>query len=254
MWNSFRTDAYDGMMAETISIPSANGDHVRAYYSRPLTDGPHPGIVLINHMPGWDELYREFARRFTQHGYEVICPNIYDRIGQGTPSEVANKAMEMGGVHDDSVMGDVKGALDFLKTNTPSNGKVGVVGTCSGGRHAFLAACTIEGFSAVIDCWGGGVVTPEDKATPARPVSPHTLIEHLNIPLLGIFGNEDANPSPEEVNQLEELLKEHHKDYTFYRYDGAGHGMWYYDRPIYRPEQAMDSWNKCLDFFDQHLK
>ena len=253
-WNSFQTDEYTGMIAETVSMKSDQGDSIHAYYARPLQEGKHPGIVLIPHMPGWDEMYREIARRFAEHGFAVMCPNIYERYGHGLPAEIAKKAMDEGGVKDESVMKDVKGALDFLKTNTSTNGKVGVVGTCSGGRHAFLAACTVEGFDAVVDCWGGGVVTPEDIATLSRPVSPHTYTEQLSIPLLGIFGNDDHSPSPEEVNQLEEELQKHHKDYTFHRYDGAGHGFWYYDKPMYRPEQAMDSWNKCIDFFTKHLK
>lgn len=253
-WNSIRTDEYVPMIAETVTIKSDHGDTIHAYYARPLSEGKHPGIVLIPHMPGWDEMYREIARRFADHGFMVMCPNIYERYGQGLPQEIAKKAMDEGGVSDESVMKDVKGALDFLKTSSSNNGKVGVVGTCSGGRHAFLAACTIEGFDAVVDCWGGGVVTPEDKATPSRPVSPHTYTEKLSIPLLGLFGNDDHSPTIEEVNQLEEELKKYNKDYTFYRYDGAGHGFWYYDKPMYRVEQAMDSWNKCLEFFTKHLK
>ena len=53
---------------------------------------------------------------------------------------------------------------------------------------------------------------------------------------------------------MEEELKKFGKDYEFHRYDGAGHGIWYYDKPMYRQEQAMDSWNKALEFFDKHLK
>ena len=56
------------------------------------------------------------------------------------------------------------------------------------------------------------------------------------------------------MDALEAVLKEKGKDYVFHRYDGAGHGFWYYDKPMYRQEQAMDSWNKVLAFFDKHLK
>ena len=71
---------------------------------------------------------------------------------------------------------------------------------------------------------------------------------------MGIFGNEDLSPTPEDVNKLEEVLKAKGKDYEFHRYDGAGHGIWYYDKPMYRQEQAMDSFNKVLEFFDKNLK
>ena len=75
-WNDQQTDAYFGMIAETVTIPGHNGDPIRAYYSRPIGDGPFPSLVLIPHMPGWDEWCWETARRFTQHGYRVLCPNI----------------------------------------------------------------------------------------------------------------------------------------------------------------------------------
>ncbi|MBQ9046529.1 MAG: dienelactone hydrolase family protein [Solobacterium sp.] len=254
MWNSFQTDAYSGMIAETITIPSGNGDNVRVYWSRPLDGKPHPGIVLIPHMPGWDEWCRETARRFTEHGYSVVCPDIYCRVGTGTPVEVSQKNRESGGVSDDSVMGDTKGALDFLKMQPTNNGKVGVIGMCSGGRHTFLAACTVDGFDAAVDCWGGGVIMKPEDLTPSRPVAPIDYVDQLNIPLLGIFGNDDHNPTAEDVNKTEEALKAHGKDYEFHRYDGAGHGFWYYDKPMYRQEQAMDSFNKVIAFFDDKLK
>jgi carboxymethylenebutenolidase len=55
------------------------------------------------------------------------------------------------------------------------------------------------------------------------------------------------------VNLHEEQLKKHNKNYDFHRYDGAGHGFWYYDRAAYRPEQAMDAWQKTFEFFERYL-
>ena len=247
MWNDIDTGKYEGMIAETISIPGDGGRPIRAYYSRPLTGDPAPGIVLIPHMPGWDEFYRETARRFTAHGYAVICPDIYRVFGTGNPSQVAKIAREAGGVPDKDVMDDCWDALDFLKAQPKSNGKVGVIGTCSGGRHAFLAACRVEGFDAAVDCWGGGVVNDS-------PDAPVHQAKNLSCPLLGIFGNDDKHPEPAEVDALEKVLKELQKDYEFHRYDGAGHGFWYYHNAMYRSEQAMDAWEKVFDFFEKHLR
>jgi carboxymethylenebutenolidase len=254
MYNSLQTGDYEGMIAETITVTGYKGDRVNAYYARPMGAGPYPGVVLIAHMPGWDEFYRETARRFAQHGYMALCPDIYQRFGQATPSEVAAKAREAGGVPDISVMEDCKGSLNYLKSLPNANGKVGVIGTCSGGRHAYLAACTVEGFDAVVDCWGGGVVMAKEDLTENRPVAPIDYTQNLNIPLLGIFGNEDRSPTAEQVNIHEAELKKHNKDYEFHRYDDAGHGFWYYQSNAYRPAQAMDAWDKTFDFFEKHLR
>ncbi|MCL2128361.1 MAG: dienelactone hydrolase family protein [Treponema sp.] len=254
MWNQIRTDDYEGMLAEAVTIPGYNGDRVHAYVSRPLGKGPYPGVILIPHMPGYDEILMETVRRFTHHGCVAICPNIFERFGHGLPAEVAASAREAGGTPDDSVMGDCQGALEYLTSMPYLNGKVGVIGMCSGGRHAFLAGCRVKGLSAAVDCWGGGVVMPPENLTPAQPVAPIDLTGQLGCPLLGIFGNDDRSPAPEQVNQHEEELKKHGKDYAFYRYDGAGHGFWYYDRENYRPVQAMDSWAKVFEFFNKHLR
>ena len=254
MWNQWDTDAYAGMIAELTTMKGDNNDILNAYLSRPLGPGPFPGIVLVHHLPGWDELYREFARRLTEHGYLVICPNLYQRFGHGTPEEMAAQARGAGGVSDDQVVGDCSAAMDYLRSLPYSNGRVGIIGTCSGGRHAFLVACRAKGFDAVVECWGGNVVMAQDKLTPQQPVSPIDYTQGLSCPMLGLFGNDDQSPPPEQVNQHEEELKKHGKTYDFHRYDGAGHGFWYYDRANYRPQQAMDAWQKVFAFFGQHLQ
>ena len=254
MWNQLQTDAYEGMIAETITMPGYSGDRIHGYFSRPLAgSGRYPGIILIPHMPGWDEMNKEVARRFTQHGYITLCPNIYERFGHGLPDVIANKAREQGGVPDDSVMGDCEGALRYLSSLPYSNGKVGVIGMCSGGRHAFLAACKIPGLNAAVDCWGGRVVMAKEELTPKQPVAPIDLTGDLGCPLLGIFGNDDVSPPPAQVDQHEAALKKHGKDYQFFRYDGAGHAFWSYTNDRYRPQPAMDSWEKVFTFFEQHL-
>ena len=92
-----------------------------------------------------------------------------------------------------------------------------------------------------------------EDLTPAMPVAPIDLTSQLSCPILGLFGNDDQGPTPAQVDQHEEELKKHGKTYEFHRYDGAGHGFWYYHRPNYRPEQAMDSWEKAVEFFGRNL-
>lgn len=254
MWNKIDTGKYEGMIAETVTVPGVHGEEIPAYFTRPLRRDFYPGIILVPHMPGWDELNREVARRFSQHGYAVLCPDIFRRFGTGLPADVAAKAKAAGGVSDDEVISDCESAMHFLNTKPYSNGKVGIIGMCSGGRHAFLAGCRVKGLNAVVDCWGGRVVASKSELTPAQPVAPIDLTGKLKCPLLGIFGNDDANVPPEHVNQLEEALIAHGKKYEFYRYDGAGHAFWSYDREVYRPKQAMDSWNKVFAFFETYLR
>src|SRR5438128_1992 len=127
LWNQFDTGGSDGMTAEVIDIKGLNGDTVNAYYVRPAGQGPFPGIVLVHHLAGWGESYRETARRFAQHGYVTICPNLYSRYGQGSPDDMAAKARGEAGVPDEHVVGDLSGALAHLKAQSYSTGKVGII-------------------------------------------------------------------------------------------------------------------------------
>lgn len=250
----YETNQYAGLLAETITHPGHLGDLINAYYARPLGPGPCPGIVLIHHMPGWDEWYWEATRKFAHHGYAAIAPNLYFRAGHGTPEDVTAKVRASGGVPDDQAVGDIEGAMRFLRAQPYINGKVGVFGTCSGGRHAFLAACRVSEFDAIVDCWGGRVVMAQSDLTPKQPIAPLDYTKDLSCPLLGLFGEEDKNPPPEHVAQLEAELKRHGKRYEFHMYPNAGHGFFYHDRAAYRQEQAMDGWKKTFAFLEQHLR
>jgi carboxymethylenebutenolidase len=253
MWNAFNTGDRLGITTEVITYAGGNGDEIHAYYARPAGDGPVPGMVAVHHLPGWDEFYREFSERLARHGYAVICPDLYCRFGHGTPDDVAATVRSQGGVHDVSVVADCAAALAWLKALPASNGKAGIIGTCSGGRHALLAASQAPGFDAVADLWGGGVVMAEADLTEARPAAPLAYTAQLTAPLLGLFGNDDSHPPPEQVDQHEAELKRHGKTYEFHRYDGAGHGFFYYHTPMYRPQAAMDGWTKVLAFFGRYL-
>lgn len=249
-----QTDMYEGLLAETVAVRGANGDLINAYFARPLGPGPFPCMVLAHHLPGWDEWYRETTLRFVRHGFITITPNLYFRTGHGTPEDVAAKVRGEGGIPDDQAVGDLAGAMQYVRTLPYSNGKVGIFGTCSGGRHAYLAACRVRGFDAVVDCWGGNVVMASESLSPKFPVAPIDYTRDLSCPILGLFGNEDSSPSPEQVNQHEAELKKQGKMYEFHRYDGAGHGFFYYHRPNYRPAQAVDGWEKVFAFLERYLK
>jgi carboxymethylenebutenolidase len=87
--------------------------------------------------------------------------------------------------------------------------------------------------------------------TRSRPIK--HLTKDLSCPLLGLFGADDQYPSPDQVNELEDELKAQGKTYEFHIYDGAGHGFFSVNRPAYRPEAAVDGWEKILTWFGRYL-
>ena len=246
--------SYQALQAETISFRGHDGFESEAYFARPNNAGRVPGVVVIHHMPGWDEWTTDVVRKFAHHGYAAMAPNLFTRFGPGDPDDVAARARPAGGAYDAEVMGDVAACMAHLRGLPEANGKIGVIGFCSGGRHTYLAACTVPGIDAAVDCWGGRVIVDDPKEfSPQRAVAPIHHTAKLACPLLGIFGNDDRNPTADQVNRTEQELKRLGKTYEFHRYDGAGHSFFDYGRPAYRPEQCADAWQKVFAFFDKHL-
>ena len=244
---------YDAILAETVNITGHDGTEIAAYLARPLAPGPTPGVLVIHHMPGWDEGSKEITRTFAAHGYAAICPHLHYREGpDASPDDAAAAARAAGGVPDERFLGDADGAIRVLRALTSSNGKVGSIGYCSGGRQSFLAACSLP-LDAAVDCYGAFVVATPPEGAPLKVKPVVDLAGDLRCPLLGLFGADDSFPSVEEVGQLEKVLKDLGKDFEFHTYEGAGHAFFSIDRPSYRPEAAMDGWQRIFDFFGRHL-
>jgi len=246
--------AYEALFAETVLMRGHHNDQIDAYLARPVGVPSVPGVVVIHHMPGWDGPTKEIARRFAHHGYATISPNLHFREGKATPEENSASIRAAGGMPDDRTMGDVQGAIDHLRTLPYLNGKVGIIGYCSGGRQSYLAACTLRGIDAAIDCYGGGVVAKPEELTPRQPVAPIEFTQNLQCPLLGLFGVEDTRPSPEDTKKTEQALQKFGKTYEFHTYDAAGHAFFAVDRPNYRQAAALDGWQKVFAFFGTHLR
>ena len=244
---------YDATLAETVTIRGDGGDEIEAYLARPMSQGPLGGVVVIHHMPGYDAPTKEIARRFAAGGYNALMPNLYHRDAPGaSPDDAAAAARAQGGVPDARLIGDVAGAAAHLRALTSSNGKVGVIGYCSGGRQSFLAACSLP-LDAAVDCYGAFVTGAPPEGMPLKVGPIKHLTKDLSCPLLGLFGADDQYPSPEQVSELEEELKAQGKTYEFHSYEGAGHAFFSVNRAAYRPEAAVDGWDRIFTWFGRYL-
>jgi carboxymethylenebutenolidase len=237
-----------GLVAEPIAISGDGGDQIAAYAARPLDPTPTGGVVVIHHMPGYDEPSKEITRTFAARGYLAICPNLHYREAPGaSPDDASAASRAAGGVPDGRLVGDVAGALEYLRRQANSNGKVAVIGYCSGGRQAFLVACTLE-IDAVIDCYGAFVVgtPPPGHSLKVTPLA--DMADRLSCPMLGLFGADDPRPSPADTAALDKVLTQHGKSFEFHTYPDTGHAFFATDRLSYRPVSAMDGWDRIWRF------
>ena len=243
----------ESLRTESILIEGQDGDEVQAYLAQPHGDSPRGGVVVIHHLPGYDRATKEIVRRFATLGYDAICPNLYWREAPGAaPDDAAAVGRANGGVPDARLIGDIAGAAAYLRSLPSSNGKVGSIGYCSGGRQSVMAACNID-LDAAVDCYGAFVVGTPPEGFVLQVTNIIDQLPNLGCPLLGLFGNEDKYPSPEQVDELEQLLKDHNKTYEFHRYDNAGHAFFAVDRPSYRVEAANDGWERIEAFYGRYL-
>ena len=241
----------DAIEARTVTITGHNGDEIEAYLARPLSDAPRGGVVVIHHMPGYDEWSKEVVVKFARHGYAAVMPNLYHREAPGvSPDDAAAAARAAGGVPDERLVGDVDGGATYLNSLAGANGKIGVIGYCSGGRQTFLSACSLE-IDAAVDCYGAFVVNEPPAGYNMKPLL--GMADKLSCPLLGMFGADDQYPAPDEVAKLDAELDRLGKAHEFHSYEGAGHAFFAVDRPSYRPESAVDGWQKVFAFFGKHL-
>jgi carboxymethylenebutenolidase len=245
--------AAEAMTTGPITITGHGGYVIPAYLATPAGDQPRGSVVVIHHMPGFDSETKEITRRFAALGYTAICPNLHHRDAPGAgPEEAAAASRTAGTVPDDRLVGDVAGAAEHVKSLPASNGKVGVIGYCSGGRQAFLAGCELD-VDAVVDCYGSFIIgSPPAGSGLNIPPLAH-LAPKLSAPILGLFGADDVYPPQSEVTELEAVLTGHGKSVEFHNFEGAGHAFFAVGRPTYRPEVAAEGWRLIDRFFSEHL-
>src|SRR5438270_12389659 len=175
----------DLMTAGTVTITGHGGDEIEAYFARPVDADDQPSVVVLHHMPGYDRASKEIVRTFAAYGYAALMPNLHHRYAPGAKAtDAAAAARDAGGVPDEQCLGDVEGAIDVLRSRPEANGKVGVIGYCSGGRQTFMVACTLD-VDAAVDCYGGRANVD--------------LAPNLRCPLPGLLGEDDRTSSPDDV-------------------------------------------------------
>jgi carboxymethylenebutenolidase len=242
------------LRADTITMKGYGGDEIEAYLATPTDVERCGSIVVIHHMPGYDEATKGIARNFAANGIAALMPNLYHREAPGaSPDDAAATARSLGGVPDERLVGDVAGAMAHLQSLTISNLKVASIGFCSGGRQSFLAGCRLP-LNAVIDCYGAfvSIAPPSESGPPAKAIIEE--VDSLSGPLLGLFGAEDMFPSPAQTEMLAAALTKANKEFTFRTFEGAGHGFFAADRPSYRFEAANEGWKEVFRFLERTLK
>ncbi len=237
------------VQAEWVTAKTPDGD-MRVYLARPEGNGPFPAIIVIMEIFGVNEHIQDVTRRYAQEGFVAAAPEVYHRFEtKDVPYENMQEAFALRGrLSDDMVMMDVDATYDLLN-NRPEvrKGQIGIVGYCYGGRVAYLAATRNPNLKAVASYYGGRIVADE-------PDAPINASANIKAPMILFFGEKDQSIPMDQVQKIDQTLKDLNKDYELVVYPQAGHGFFCDHRPAhYNKEASEDAWPKTIQFFERHL-
>src|SRR5271165_1079801 len=246
-----------GILAEELTFAGAGAVQINGYLARPVGDGPWPAMIVIHEASGVGEHIRDVTNRFAALGYVALAVDLYTREGGPPPMDDLAAMMErLFSMSDETALGDLEGAADYLRGREDVTTRVGCIGFCMGGRYTLLFACASDRLDAAIDCWGGFIdrSTPEERSTATRPTPPLELAERLSCPLLAAVGAEDTNPSPALGERLRERAAASGQEVEVDVYEGAGHAFFADYRPTYRPGPAAELWGRIVPFLTDQLQ
>ncbi len=246
-----KTDT-DGLVAGDQQVPVA-GVNVPVYEARPATGMGHPVLLVISEIWGVHEYVKDCTRRFAKAGYHAVAPELFVREGGVAQLPNVQDVLKIVLAQKrEQTLGDLKATVDWAKTRPGAKAdRVGVTGWCWGGSTVYQVAATNPDVKAAV-AWYGPPSRPYPGA--GGPVTGFDLAKDIKIPLLGLYGETDQNPKPEDATQLGEMVKAHNPNVDIVVYPGAGHGFHADYRPSYNKAAADDGWKRCVAWFDKYLR
>jgi carboxymethylenebutenolidase len=226
-------------MGKFIDLEAADGFRFPAYVAAP--DGrAKAGVVVLQEIFGVNSHIRSVVDGYAEQGYLAVAPATFHRVKHGvdigyTPEDIAAGSALKAQVESlpaPGVMPDVQAAVSHAR----QAGKVGIVGYCWGGLLTWRSACMLNGLSAAVPYYGGGMTTPDEIARKPK------------VPVLAHFGEKDHWISMASV----EAFKKAHPDVEVQVY-AADHGFNCDQRGSYNAAAAKLARERTLAFFARHL-
>jgi len=217
--------------------PNGNGK-VEGYLVKPRNAAEKlPAVLVIHENRGLNPYIKDVARRAAKAGFMVLAPDGLTSVGGYPGNDEDGKALQKT-VDRSKLMNDFFAGYEHLAGREDSTGKVGCVGFCYGGGVCNALAVAYPELSASAPYYGRQAKAED--------------VPRIKAPLLLHYGALDKR-----VNAgwpaYEAALKEHGKDYTAHIYENANHGFHNDSTPRYDEKMANLSWNRTIDFFNQHL-
>jgi carboxymethylenebutenolidase len=219
---------------------------MRVYIDAPAGRANAPGVVLMMHGPGLDRFMEDRTEDLARHGYAAITPDLYHR--QPPDGDMMTR---IGRLKDTEIVADTDASVAYLRQMKDVRvGDLAVLGFCMGGRLTYmLGGARPDTWKALGVFYGGNIFKSWGEAP-----TPFELTAKIKAPMIGFFGADDQNPSPDDVKKLDAELTRLGKPHEFHMYQGAGHAFLnFLNAERFREAQGKDAWEKMLAFLGKHL-
>ncbi len=229
-------------MGQFVDLTSADGFTVPAWVAMP-EGTPRGAVVVLQEIFGVNSHIRSVAERWAAQGYAAVAPAMFARVKPDVELGYSAQDMEDGialkgqaeALPGAGVLPDIQAAIQHAAQL--GGGEVGIVGFCWGGLLAWRAACELQGLSAALCYYGGGMtVGDEVKRQPRCPVLAH-------------FGRRDHFITLDSVEAFDRA----HPEVEVHLYD-ADHGFNCDQRGSYEATAAATAAERSQDFFARHLR
>lgn len=241
-----------GLVAGEVKLATRDGP-VPAYRALPDKNGKFPLVLVVQEIFGVHEHIKDVCRRLAKLGYFAIALDLYHRQGDVTKmtdnQEIFAKVVNH--VPDSQVMSDLDAAVVYAESSGKADAaRLGITGFCWGGRITWTYCIHNPRVRAGV-AWYGRLVAPQKAAL--QPAYPVELAPHLRVPVLGLYGGQDASIPLEHVEQMRAALKGANNTASeIVVYPEAPHAFYADYRPNFRKEAAEDGWKKMQAWFEQH--
>jgi carboxymethylenebutenolidase len=234
--------------SEYVELKVSDGTTMQAWTARPVGVGALPGLLVFQEAFGANAHIRDLTQRFAREGFIAIAPELFHRTGpgfEGSYDAFPTTVPHMNALKDDQMEADERAAFEWLTAQGVTEGRVGAVGYCMGGRAAFLA-----GLSLPIGCatsyYGGGIAP--------RGNNPGLLTRtaQLRCPVLLFWGGKDKHLTPDQVRAVRDTLSDAGKNFINVEISDADHGFFCDARASYNPTAAAEAWPMTLAFLRLH--
>ena len=235
------------MTSSSWQQTESDNSPMRLHLSAPSGTGRFPALIVIQHQGGVDEFIQKMTERLAGEGYVAAAPDLYHRDGPDCKDDIVTRRSRLS---DRRIINDVNATVGFLQRHGAVDGKrIGIIGFCMGGRVVYLMAAANPAFKAAVAYYPGNTFRAWGRDIP----SPFERTAEIHCPLQGHFGDDDGNPSPQDMAKLDAELSRFHKSHEFYSYPYAGHAFMDSTKESYRRHADEASWPRTLDFLGRHL-